>query len=227
LKQDERACISHPCSPTDSTADSTAAPFPFHTRLTSSSTRVGGCHSGYRRARHDAPPVALDARGRRDARTGCARGLRRQPQRPVVLLDRRVQRVGPAREIRSSRALASRRCCCVERYEMCPVGLRLRGHEDSARPENGGNATTCVWGHSRASPPVLEPVDARVRAVFRAPRAFFGPASRRSRDPSLWFFSSPLGGQRLTPRPPPRTPPQATPPTSPRRAPTAARSPPR
>lgn len=47
------------------------------------------------------------------------------------------------------------------------------------------------------------------------------------RDPSLWFFSSPLGGQRLTRAPPPRTPPQATPPTSPRRAPTAARSPPR
>ena len=32
------------------------------------------------------------------------------------------------------------------------------------------------------------PVDARVRAVFRAPRAFFGPASRRSRDHRSGFF---------------------------------------
>ena len=69
-----------------------------------------------------------------------------------------------------------------------PVGRVLRGHGASARPENDGNASTCVWGHSRASPPVLEPVDARVRAVFRAPRAFFGPASRRSRDHRSGFF---------------------------------------
>ena len=102
------------------------------------------------------------------------------------------------------------------------------GHGASARPENGVNASTYVRGHSSASVSVLEPVDARDRAAFRAPRAFFGPASQRSWEPTRLVFSpKPAWDLRLTRTTPPRIPPQATPPTSPRRAPTAARSPPR
>ena len=69
--------------------------------------------SGHR-AREHASPFAPVPGWRSRARAGRARGFRRQLARPVALLDR-DRRIRPRAEIRSLPALASRRCCRVER----------------------------------------------------------------------------------------------------------------